>query len=138
MCIRDRPHSGEHGCDRDKLVVVFRIGRAFHHAEIALVHHTLLRHVPIGALSPNQVPILAQITVKTVGGDGYGSRQDFIFRLGRAVATCFTDGGKNFSSQPLLERQGLGLVRAPEEKIQALFNDCLLYTSTASEKLFLL
>ena len=47
-----------------------------------------------------------------------------LFQLfGREVAAVLTDGGKDLSSQPLLERQGLGLVRAPEEKIQALFSE---------------
>ena len=58
-----------------------------------------------------------------VGGDGYGSRQDFIFRLGRAVATCFTDGGKNFFHNPVLEPFCAGQVRPHDETVHVRLGD---------------
>ena len=58
------PYPGEQGSDRDELVIVSRIGRAFHHTKVALIHHAGLRH-PVGAFLPDEVPCLVQFAVNT-------------------------------------------------------------------------
>ena len=52
-----------------------------------------------------------------------GRRQNLGLCGRRDVAARPADGREHFPRQPLLKRQGLGLVRTSEEKVQALFGE---------------
>ena len=59
------PRPGDHRGDGDELIVIFGFGHALDHAEIALVHHPLRGHVPVGSLAAHQVAVPAQVAVET-------------------------------------------------------------------------
>lgn len=63
------PRPGNHGGDGDELVAVVGFGHTLHHAEIALVHHPLRGHVPVGSPAAHQVAVPAQVAVEAVCAD---------------------------------------------------------------------